>query len=347
VCSGGKVCSSGTCQLSNYAFATSATYAAGSIGGVSGANTICSSLASAAGLPTNFVAYISASSQNARDVLTGGRGWIRTDGKPIADTAAQFANGELWYPISLDERGNPVSSSNVYVLTGTDNFGGGLADHMCNDWSSNTGLVSGGYAGSGYAGFERFWFSSDCTVKGHLYCVQKSASVPITLTKVSGRYMFLTQRFFDPSTGIAQADTNCQDEASEAGLPGTYLALLSTPTASAISRFDTSLGPWMRPDGVQIVATGDDMATFTFIAPPCLNATGTSYMGGYGTWGGATAPNETGTAMTTCNNWSDKTSSYSAYVGTSGFVYMPVPDVFFVTTSTCDEPFVRVYCLQQ
>jgi hypothetical protein len=27
--------------------------------------------------------------------LTGGRGWIRTDGKPIADTAAHFAMGQL------------------------------------------------------------------------------------------------------------------------------------------------------------------------------------------------------------------------------------------------------------
>jgi hypothetical protein len=348
-CTASAQCIDGSCQLPNYAFVTSAIYFASEIGGVSGANTICNNLARAAGLPTNFAAYISASSRDARDVLTGGRGWIRTDGKPIADSAAQFANGRLWYPISLDERGNTVSSSNYYVLTGTDDWGGRTAGYMCNDWTSNTGTVKGGYVGSGYAGFQSYWYGHCAPNPGRLYCVQNSANVPITLTKVSGRYMFLTQTTFDPSQGVAQADTNCQSEASAAGLPGTYLALLSTPTASAISRFDTSLGPWVRPDGVQIVATGRDMATFTLISPPCLDATGTSYMGNYGTAAGATGPNDTGLATTTCKNWSDKTSSYSASIGTAGFVYMQSEqDVFSTTTTTCDQTaFTRVYCLQQ
>ncbi len=66
----------------------------------------------------------------------------------------------------------------------------------------------------------------------------------MTITPVTGRTAFVSTSSFDASTGISSADTLCQNEATAAGLPksSTFLALLSTSTASAASRFTLSGG---------------------------------------------------------------------------------------------------------
>jgi len=78
---------------------------------------------------------------------------------------------------------------------------------------------------------------------------------------------FLTKRTYAPSTlaGTA-ADAICNQEASEDGLPGTYVAWLSTTTTNAISRLTGSRG-WVRADGMPFVDTLADLAASRILTP--------------------------------------------------------------------------------
>ena len=73
--------------------------------------------------------------------------------------------------------------------------------------------------------------------------------------------------------GLAGADALCQAAAQDAGLPGTYLAWLSTSTVNAKDRFTAARG-WVRPDGLPFA---DSMASLTALQnfyPPALDAHG-------------------------------------------------------------------------
>lgn len=53
--------------------------------------------------------------------------------------------------------------------------------------------------------------------------------------------------------GIAGADAICATEAAAAGLEGTFLAWLSDATHSPEDRFPRSAGPYVLPDGTQVL----------------------------------------------------------------------------------------------
>jgi hypothetical protein len=63
----------------NYAFASSAVYVPGSFGGLAGADEKCQTLATNAGLPGHFLAWLSTSTTDARSRFASARGWIRPD----------------------------------------------------------------------------------------------------------------------------------------------------------------------------------------------------------------------------------------------------------------------------
>jgi hypothetical protein len=66
--------------------------------------------------------------------------------------------------------------------------------------------------------------------------------------------------------GLAGADAFCQAEAQSAGLPGTYVAWLSTDSSDAIDRLESPEGVpaegWVRPDGLPVFVDRGDVATF-------------------------------------------------------------------------------------
>src|SRR5262249_30645591 len=76
----------------HYAFVTSTTYVPGNWGSVGTADSACNTRAAAAGLPAvgSYRAWLSTSTVTARSRLTPARGWIRTDGLPVADTAVSL-----------------------------------------------------------------------------------------------------------------------------------------------------------------------------------------------------------------------------------------------------------------
>jgi len=299
-------------------------------------------------LPTGtYQAWLSTSTLNAVTKMGSARGFIRTDGQPFADTIADITAGRILHPLNLDERGNVVGSGADYVWTGTTNAGT-TSTSTCSDWTSTlttelgmVGLVVSGPFGWSDAG------EFPCTVLESsgplLYCFDTSHIAPLAITPVTGRIGFVSEETFDPSTGIAAADTLCESEATSAGFANasTFKALLSTTTASAASRFNVATGsePFVRPDGIEI-ATAPALAAGTLDSGIWQNADGTYVTAGTTlAWTGSTNPSTLGSH--TCTNWTTKSASITGSVGDSSRTDIWFNDV----TSACSGSSV-VYCLE-
>jgi len=126
----------------------------------------------------------------------------------------------------------------------------------------------------------------------------------------------MTRGSWDLTTGLAAADLLCASEARNTNTPGSFKALLSTSTASAISRFDTTKAPWIRPDGMPLLATakGFVSATYLDVAPGVL-IDGTLDRTFTAIVVGAPDLHSPGTLASTCNDWTSQPPTDSA----SGF----------------------------
>ena len=358
-CGSGTGCdtTSGKCSAANVMFVTSTGFTSANFNGLAGADAQCKAAAQAAGLSGTFIAYLSTSTASAASRVQNARGWVRTDGLPIADTAQQLTAGNLWYPVQLDEHGQRIASSgNQYAMTGTRPDGTASAGQTCSDWTSgsNADTGAGGNPMAGYSGwqFGAFLGCSQVGATWRLYCAQTSANVSLALPTGQGRVAFTTLSGWIPSGGLAAADARCQSDAQAASLSGTYLALLSTSTASAASRFNLSGAAWFRPDGVQVFAQNTDLNTFNVVAPICVGADGITHIGNYGDWNGSSTPATAGTLATTCMDW---TSNATVDAGTAPAT---VSSVGFTDTGDgrkewgtgsqgCDFTSALMYCLQK
>jgi hypothetical protein len=214
----------------------------------------------------------------------------------------------------------------------------------CDWWSAATGRALAGYAGSGCG----MWTSgTELACDGtaaHFYCLGTSYQAATTRPAAQGRLAFVTAETYR-GLGMADADSRCADEATAAGRSGSFRALLATSTASAISRFSTAGTPWVRPDGVAIVAQAADLAHGALLAPISLTAGGTSVGLWSGARTGAMAPDAIGSVPSTCRNWAvtDLTLHFQAgepLLASSQFFYRAAYNL------PCDSP-ARYYCLEQ
>jgi hypothetical protein len=73
--------------------------------------------------------------------------------------------------------------------------------------------------------------------------------------------------------GLSGADSICNDRAAAAGLPGTYVAWLSTATTDAIDRLGDARG-WKRVDGQPFADSTAKLAAGEVYYPPNLTETG-------------------------------------------------------------------------
>jgi len=170
-------------------FLTSAVYS-GDLGGVQGANAKCQSLATAAGLPGTFKAWISDSVSDPSSSFTQSpAGYIDTTGRIIATSWSDLTDGQLAFPINCDENRNCIDmgycSANcpVYsVWTGTASDGhypdcyfypGGMgcSPSLCQDWTNaqdtNLGLT-GSLIGDWTERNDQY-----CSWVAHLYCFEQ------------------------------------------------------------------------------------------------------------------------------------------------------------------------------
>ena len=297
----------------NFAFVTSTTTPLASLGGLTGADNFCQARAAAVGLAGTYRAWLSTSTVNAKDRFTNASGWKRVpaDGRPILTNISDISINKMYFPIDRDESGNPVHDG-AYVATGTGANGVLFSGGTCADYTSNVGSVAGGMPPDDSGYFSQYT-SVACTSSSHLYClgIDNQAVVAPPTPPANARRAFLST-LWKPGGGLAAADAKCQSDAMTAGLPGTYLALLATTTATAISRFDTTKGPWMRVDNTLLLPTAAALASTTLAyldAPPNLLADGSVYYN-YPplVYTGAADLLSLGTSTSTCTNWTATTT---------------------------------------
>jgi hypothetical protein len=324
----------------NIAFVTSTTHN-GNLGGLAGADTICTGRATAAGLPGTYVAWLSTSTVDAVSRLAGARGFVRPDGQPFADQPSEIGANQIFNNLHLDESGNDVGTDVVWTGTTSD---GTASANTCSDW----GLASGNGRSGSSEGGPAAWTdtaNTNCSQPHRLYCFGTSINALTLSPNVqTGKIAFITNGTINPTTapGLAGGDSLCSTEATGAALPGTYKALLATSTASAISRFAVA-AQYVRPDGT-LIATGATLAAGSELASGIWQRPNGVYLASFSdvAWTGATTPSVAGTTASTCTDFTSSTGSGSFGRGT-------LADATWwkdAGTSPCGQAH-HVYCLQE
>jgi hypothetical protein len=277
----------------NRVFVTSETAAIGG-SGRAGLDAQCQARATAGQLVGTFIAGVSTSAQDARDRLTGSRGWVRLDGLPFLDQPTQLGSPDVVRGVVYDEL---LGLHGAFVLTGSTATGTLVAGNACTDWTSGAGPASGGLSdGAGLYAVG----SSNFSCANPIYCFETGHNVAVTLKPAPfpiGRYVFLTA--WNVAGGIAAGDAKCQTEATNVGLAGSYKALVATTAQSAADHLGGVAGVWRRPDGIVVAYDGLDQASWD--AHVGTNASG-GVLEGFPSLG---APNLTSVATLaqSCNDW--------------------------------------------
>jgi len=326
----------------NYAFVTSNTFGGAEVGGITGADDECQQEAEGAGMVGTYRAYLSTSTVNAIDRIGGGRGWIRPDGLPVADTAADFASGRIFHPPRLHADASK-SDPDTAVWTGSAPGGVVMGANHCTNWTAG-GDGAVGFSDAGGYNFVNGVVSNCNGAERYLLCMGVDQDAPVVPTPKPGRLAFVSTASFDPSSGLAGADALCTSDAVAAGLPGgSYKALLATDAESAQSRFDSAGPTWVRPDGVPIVAQPGDLFGLTTdkLAGISLRADG-SVSTSTVVWTGANNIDSTGFG-TNCSGWTsnsgDGAFAFTSRTGSGTFWHQ-------FDTANCAIDVYPVYCLQ-
>lgn len=296
---------------------------------VNALDSVCMQAGSAAGGGT-FVAWYSTPTRSAAQRLGSASGWVRLDGKPIANTPDDLAHGRMFYPMTIFENQGSASGE-VHVGTATRADGTYATGHDC--------LMAGSDEQIGVADGEAEAFSaaatSPCTTAVHLYCfgVDHHAKVVAPAPPANPRHAFLSATTYPSGVGLGVLDSHCQSEGSAAGYHN-VVALVATDTTSASSRV-TSGVPYVRPDGVEVF---DEQRSW--LAPIDMQLDGTQV--GSGVWAGAADIGSAGSAADTCNNWS--APGTLARGGDSGRSLSSAFGVAFVSNCSSAQ---RLYCIEQ
>jgi hypothetical protein len=333
----------------NYMFVTSETFVP-IFSSLEVADQKCDDAAQAAGLPGNYHAFLSTSAVDARDRIADARGWIRPDGAPFADRVADIARGWVISPPLIDERGHELASGTAqWVATGTGG-NGLLQGDACADWSGGgSGQV---YAGNPW-GTSEYWTTQTiqyCSTPLHLYCFGIDHVSPVTIRPAEGKRAFLSDGAFANRIGVEGADQLCASEAFMAGLPGTFLALLATTSASAASRFPAGVPhDWVRIDGMPLNRPGEDLLAGGRLAVP-LNVTSRGiHLATYVLTGIASSIDEPAASTAdTCADWTVSLDVAQTVKGINGEAsilteWLRIPDF----AGPCDVVESHVYCLEQ
>jgi hypothetical protein len=121
----------------------------GNMGGTSGADGFCQNLASAAGLPGTFLAWLSGSSYGSspasRFTQSNSNPYVRLDGAVVANDWSDLTDGSIQNTITVDEYGNPQSwfaysftqvdgSNGLFGSSGSNCYG---VNCHCDNWTTN------------------------------------------------------------------------------------------------------------------------------------------------------------------------------------------------------------------
>lgn len=335
-------------QLGNIAFITSTAYT-GQFGGTAAqallnANSDCQARATSAtpSLPGTYIAWLSNGSTNMTTRLPAGDSvWVRPDGRPIATSRAAMLSGALIHPIAINEFGGSTTAA---AWTGTRSDGTAVAQ-TCTDWTST--------ATNGFTGQSQFSGSSwsgygvqPCTGSYRLYCIQTGGSGFATVRPLTpppdAVTIFTTQTTDWGAVSVAGMDSTCQTEAQNAGLTGTYVALVSSSSSSALNRA-TMYGTLIRPDGWPIgqhATSNSVLWTLTSTVTWGIQADRT-LLSTVSAWNGMGA-NASGTGLT-CSDWSNRLGTT---FGTTGDSTSMRSTEWAGATNVACSGFNRWYCIQ-
>ncbi len=301
------------------------------------------------GYDGRYRAWLSTPTQSAASRLGEARGFASSAG-PFADSVADIVAGRLIYPIGATRQP---------LVTGT-TAAGVASDATCGGWASE----SGGYTTGDPAGTTGTWTQdplaprSSCAPLGQyvdIYCFGTRFRRALDITPdPSARRAFLSSPW-TPAGGVEAADAHCQKDASAAGLPGAFQALLA-PAGVMVDERAPMGGSCARVDGVPL---GPCYGVTSGLADAAINVTATGeHVGSSGdplsarfVWtGGSHAwhPWSVGTTdAETCNGWQGGAGATGA-VGRPEFLD---PKGTFVLVSgsaaiSCSNP-QRVYCLER
>jgi hypothetical protein len=320
---------------------------AGAAVGLAAADAVCQARATAAGLSGTFVAWLSSSTSDAycrihglpglysancgqAALPTGAGPWVRTDGFAFMD--ALPATTALYTPPIYDESGvipaGATSGMGLKLLTNTARSGAPASlSATCTDWTDGvaaTGITTGGTGETVWWSNSSTGYCNDATVR--LLCFERGAGNPLPSFATTGKHVFATSTagtgnlstWADAGgqTGLAAGDKICQARATAAGLanPTTYKAWLSTFSINAVDRL-TSVGPWVRLDGVVIADSKADLTDGVLFTAVTFNEYGV----------GNDTFLYTGTAATglssgfTCVNWTSAGAGDAAHKGRQDF----------------------------
>ena len=122
------------------------------------------------------------------------------------------------------------------------------------------------------------------------------------------------------------------------GLSGTFLAVLSTSTASAASRFDLGGPPWVRLDGIQLADS--NLAFMSGSLRTSLNLTSAGVYASPNVFTGGSLTTTVGDPLLTCVDWMNPTNS-----GVVGFSSFTNPQFSTAGNQDCNIS-SQIYCLE-
>jgi hypothetical protein len=140
--------------------------------------------------------------------------------------------------------------------------------------------------------------------------------------------------------GLVGADAICASQAAAAGLPGDFIALLSTSTVNAKDRIAGSRG-WVRTDGVVLADQARDFFLAGHqLAPLHLDATGVGPPSSLLVWTAAGSDGSYDSTNGACGDWTATTGSAMI-----GFHNRNTPFATWLTPSPCSQT-AHLYCLE-
>jgi hypothetical protein len=339
-------------------FVTS-TQSNANLGGLSGADSTCNTLAGAAGLSGTFVAWLSSTTTNASARLqktgTTARGWVNMDGSPFADTVGDIATGVVYYPIVFTENyattATRVDGRNQ-VWTGTYVDGTYTAGNVatCSDWTtSDAGAGNYGTSGQVSGGPGRWTDATgaqdNCASQRNLYCFQVdyTNSVSVPSAPAGSKLIYATNAKLTP--GTSSPDTLCTNEAPGGKTVKALVAYNGTAASAVLSASTT----YVRADGV-VVGTGSDLSTtYTALKSGIWQTGAGSYIvmnpsGGGIVWTGSSAVSTAGASAGSCTSWGGTSGNgYYGLLGLSGeWNYW-----WYWGSSLACSTAANVYCVEQ
>ena len=177
----------------------------GNLGGLSGADTICTDAAESGGLSGEWTAWLSDSTTDARDRLGEGEyrlpdGVTIETGTLVATSLADLTDGTLTNPIDKTAAGEPIGALSVWTGTKPDGtLADGTPDEVsCDDWTNGmTGLDGASGVEGALGATDVTWTeasTSECSASNQLYCLSRRP--------FRAEMLFATTFVPEPSAGV-------------------------------------------------------------------------------------------------------------------------------------------------